>query len=351
MKLDARRIAAFLRDPGATRVALLHGEDEGAVRHRADALTQAVVGARDDPFRVAWLAREDHGRLLEEATAISMMGGRRVIRVRDAGDGLTGAVKQVAESAGDSLTVLEADALPGRSKLRAFVEAAANGAAIACYPEEGRALQDAIEGGLAAAGVRLDGEALRWLADHLGSDRGSTRGEVEKLILYAGADRRLDLDAVRACVGDLAAASFDDAVYAAVTGNVAAADAAAERTLAEGMAPVAFTRAVLAHLGKMHLARGHMAAGLSAADATRALRPPVFFKRVAAFTEALGLWSPRRLMAAMEEVRRVELACKQTGAPDGLLVRRMLLGLARPCCMDPPGGVRNRRSVGGSTLT
>ncbi len=329
MKLDARRIAAFGGAPGAGGGGLLQGVHVGWGRHRALALTLGVCGQRDDPFRVAWLSREDHGRLLEEATAISMMGGRRVVRVRDAGDGLAGAVRQVAESAGDSLTVLEADALPGRSKLRTFVEAAANGAAIACYPEEGRALQDAIEGGLAAAGVRLDGEALRWLADHVGSDRGSTRGEVEKLILYAGADRRLDLDAVRACVGDLAAASFDDAVYAALAGDVAGADTAAERTLAEGMAPVAFTRGVLAHLGKMHVARGHMATGLSAADAVRALRPPVFFKRVAAFTEALALWSPRKLMQAMEEVRRVELACKQTGALDGLLVRRMLLGLAR----------------------
>ncbi len=329
MKLEARRIAAFLRDPGAARVVLLHGEDEGMVRHRADALTQAVVGQRDDPFRVAWLSREDHSRLLEEATAISMMGGRRVIRVRDAGDGLAALVKQVAETAGDSLTVLESAALPSRSKLRQLVEAVANGASIACYPEEGRALQDAIEGGLAAAGVRLDAEALRWLTDHVGSDRGSTRGEVEKLILYAGAERRLDLEAVRACVGDLAAASFDDAVYAAMAGDLALTDISIERTLAEGMAPVAFTRGVLAHLGKLHVARGHMAAGLSAADAVRALRPPLFFKRVAAFTQALPLWSARRLMQAMEEVRRVELACKQTGALDGLLVRRMLLALAR----------------------
>ena len=55
MKLDARRVAAFLRDPGAVRLVVLHGEDEGLVRQRADTLTLAVVGAKDDPFRVAWL--------------------------------------------------------------------------------------------------------------------------------------------------------------------------------------------------------------------------------------------------------------------------------------------------------
>ncbi len=329
MKLDARRTAAFLQAPGSARIVLLHGDDEGAVRHRADVLTRAVVGQRDDPFRVAWLSREDHPRLMEEATAIAMAGGRRVIRVRDAGDGLAAAVKQVAEGPGDSLVVLESGALPGRSKLRALVEGLEKGAAIACYPEEGKALQDAIEGGLDAAGVQLEADAMRWLLDHVGSDRGSTRGEVEKLVLYAGADRRLDLMAVRACVGDLAAVSFDDAVFAALAGDVAQADVSIERTLAEGMAPVAITRGVLAHLGKMHVARGHMAAGLSVADAVRALRPPVFFKRVGPFSQALPLWGTAKLMQAMNEARRVELACKQTGALDMLLVRRMLLGLAR----------------------
>lgn len=329
MKLDARRAAAFLREPGAARIVLLHGDDEGTVRHRANALTQAVTGQRDDPFRVAWLSREDHSRLMEEATAIAMVGGRRVIRVRDAGDSLASLVKQVAAGPGDSLVVLESGALPGRSKLRALVEGLENGAAIACYPEEGKALQDAIEGGLSTAGVRLDADAMRWLLDHVGSDRGSTRGEVEKLVLYAGADRRLDLTAVRACVGDLAAVSFDDAIFEAMAGEVAQADSSIERTLAEGMAPVAITRGVLAHLGKMHVARGHTAVGLSVADAVRALRPPVFFKRIGPFSQSLQLWNAAKLVQAMAEARRVELACKQTGALDALLVRRMLLGLAR----------------------
>jgi len=329
LKLDARRMAAFLRDPGPVRAVLLHGDDEGMVRHRAGQLTQAVVGAADDPFRVAWLSREDHARLAEEASAIAMMGGRRVIRVRDAGDALLAPVTAVLKGPGDSLVVLEAGALPGKSKLRALLEGAANGAALACYPEDGKALQDAVEGGLQAAGVRLDRDAREWLLQRIGGDRGATRGEVEKLILYAGAERSLSLDAVRACVGDQAAVSFDDAVYAATLGDVAGADLAMERTLAEGMAPVAVVRGVLSHLGRLHLARGHMAAGLSAGDAARALRPPVFFKRADDFARSLALWDAGRLGQAMEEARRVELACKQTGAPDALLVRRLVMALAR----------------------
>ena len=330
MKLDARRIPAFLRDPGGTRIALLHGEDEGLVRQRADALTQAVVGARDDPFRVAWLAREDHGRLGEEASAIAMMGGRRVVRVRDAVDSLALALEAAASAPGDSLVVLEASgALPARSKLRSLVEAHPHGVAIACYPEEGRALQDRIAAGLDAVGIRLDDDALAYVADRARGDSASVAGEVEKLILYAGEQRRLDLADVRACVGDAASAAFDDAVFAATAGDMGAADRALDVALAEGAAPVAITRVMLQHLARLHLARGHMAAGASADEAVRMLRPPVFFKRTAAFARALRQWDSARLVQAMGEARRVEMMCKQTGAPDTLLVRRLVLALAR----------------------
>lgn len=330
MKLDARRVAGFLRDPGPARVVLLHGDDEGLVRQRAEALTVAVAGARDDPFRVAWLAREDHARLMEEATAIAMLGGRRVVRVRDVVDGLAGAVEQVAGGAGDTLVVLEATGtMPARSKLRALVEGMPQGAVIACYPEEGRALEQRIAGALQDAGISIDPDALAYVADRVGADSGAVAGEIEKLILYAGDGRRLDLDDARACVGDAGSAAFDDAVFAATSGDARAADRALELAIAEGTAAVAITRGVMQHLARLHLARGYMAAGASAEEAVGKLRPPVFFKRVGEFGRALKHWDAARLAMAMGEARRVELMCKQTGAADTLLVRRLLLALAR----------------------
>ena len=338
MKIEPRRVQAFLADPGGVRVVLLHGEDEGMVRHRAGVLTQAVLGRGDDPFRLAWLAREDHDRLAEEADAIAMTGGRRVVRVRDAGDALAAAVRRVGEAGGDSLVILEAGALPNRSKLRALVEAMPSGAALACYPEEGRALRETIEAALAAAGVRASPDALAWLAEHLGADRASTRNELDKLALYAGANGRLDLDDVRACVGDQAGVSFDDALFAATGGDLAGTDRSVELALAEGLAPVAAARGLLAHLGRLQAGRLAMAGGLSAADAVKAMRPPVFFRRTGDVQRALEVWSAARLAGAMQAVRRTELACKQTGAQDALLIRQLLLEIARHAAAATRGG-------------
>ena len=121
---------------------------------------------------------------------------------------------------------------------------------------------------------------MAWLSDQLGADRVSTRGEAEKLALYAGPGGRVDLDAAMACVGDLAGLSLDDALFAATEGDVARADRALELALAEGATPVGVLRAGLMHLQRLHRVRLAVDEGLSAADAVKGARPPVFFRRV-----------------------------------------------------------------------
>jgi DNA polymerase-3 subunit delta len=328
MKLDARRVPAFLRDPGAARVVLLHGDDAGLIRERAEALTRAVASSLDDPFRVAVLEREAHGRLAEESGAMSLVGGRRVVRLRDCGETVLAGLRRALETRGDTLLVLEAPAL-GRGRLRTFVETLDVGAAIACYPEEGRALEASIRALLAERGVAADPAALEWLAGHLGADRESTRAEVEKLSLYVGPGGTADLDAAEACIGDAAALSLDEALFAATSGDLASLDRALERALAEGTNAIAVIRPALSHLQRLHQARLMMADGASAADAMRAARPPVFFRRTAQFARTLSLWSAPALLRAIGEARAVEAACKATGARQELLCRRFLSVIAR----------------------
>ena len=82
VKIETRQAAAFLRNPAKTRAILLHGDDEGLIRDRGAALTKLIAGTLNDPFQVAELDRDGWPRLADEMSAISMMGGRRVVRVR-----------------------------------------------------------------------------------------------------------------------------------------------------------------------------------------------------------------------------------------------------------------------------
>ena len=329
MKLPPQRVPAFLRDPGSCRVVLLYGEDHGMIRDRAATLVRSVAGSLDDPFLVAELGREDTGRLAEEAASLALTGGRRVVRLRETTDAATEQVAAILKGNSPALLVLEASGLATRSRLRSLVEAAPDGAAIACYPEEGRSLADTIRAVLTEAGVGIDADALSWLSDQLGADRVSTRGEADKLALYVGPGGRVDLDAAMACVGDLAGLSLDDALFAATEGDVTRADRALELAVAEGATPVGLLRAGLMHLQRLHRVRLTVDEGLSTADAVKGARPPVFFRRVRAFNQAVELWSSAALMAAMAGLAEAERACKRTGTPDGVLSRNAVLALAR----------------------
>src|SRR5947209_11687995 len=93
MRLAPARIAAFLQRPDPEiRAVLLYGPDEGLVRERAEAVARSVCSDLKDPFRVADLTgaglAADPARLADEAAQLSLIGGRRIVRVRGAGDAL-----------------------------------------------------------------------------------------------------------------------------------------------------------------------------------------------------------------------------------------------------------------------
>lgn len=330
MKLEPRRVQRFLDDPGPCRFALLYGDDAGLIRRRAEELAGSVLDGPDDPFRLVWLNRDEIARLPEEASALSLIGGRRVVRVRDVADAALTAVRAAAEAKGEALVILEAPDLASRSRLRTYVEGLPDGVAIGCYPEEGRALDDTIRAVLAADAIGVRPDALEWLRAHLGADHDATRSELGKLALYVGVAGEVDIEAAEACIGEAAALSLDDALFAATAGDVGGADRALMLAFAEGAAAVGVLRAALYHLQRLHRARLAMDRDrMAAADAAKLVRPPLFFRRVATFTMALAAWPSGSLLRALEAVAGAERECKRTGAPDVTLCRQVIGQLAR----------------------
>ena len=100
MKLNAGQIDAFIRKPNPAMCAILvYGPDNGLARERAALLVRGAVADPADPFLVADLTGEniaaDPARLMDEAAAIPLTGGRRIVRVRDASPSAPGAGEAV----------------------------------------------------------------------------------------------------------------------------------------------------------------------------------------------------------------------------------------------------------------
>ncbi len=347
MKLSGRQIGAFLRNPPPPELlaVVLYGPDEGLVRERARLLAGKVVEDIQDPFRVAALTgldlKADPALLADEAAAISLTGGRRLVRLRSAGDDCTKALQAVLDGpAADALIVVEAGELPPRSALRRLAESHDRAAALPCYADDDDAVARLVEHGVRSVGARIEPDALAFAADRLGNDRMATRMEAEKLALYAGEGGTVTLEDAVACIGDSTALSLDDIAFAVGAGNIAALSAALDRAAAEAAAPVSVLRAVGRHFQRLDTAQTLVAAGTDARNVMTRLRPPVFFKRREAFRSQLRRWPQGRILAALARLNRAEIDCKTTGLPDRAIVERVLIELARAGAQADPAMAR-----------
>ncbi len=360
MKITGARIRQFLgqANPGLLCV-LVYGPDRGLARERADILARHVVDDPADPFRVAHLTaaqiRDDPARLADEAAALSLTGGRRVVRITEAADGLTAVFKDFLKTAASrsdgpggpggpgndgALVVVEAGELGPRSSLRRLFEGAEGAAALACYADDARGLNAVIAETLARHGLTATREALGFLAENLGGDRLMTRGELEKLALYMGGPGTVELADAMASVGDSARVSLDAVVYAACGGDRRALDAALARAFSDGVQPVSLLRAAARHLQRLHLAAAFAERGKSPAQAMAALRPPVIFLFKDRFQAQMRRWPQARLAAAMELICEAELSCKTTGLPAEALCGRALMRLAQAAQGAAKGAMR-----------
>ena len=316
------------------RAALFYGPDAGLVRERAEAIARSVCPDLEDPFRVADLSTAvltaDPARLADEAAQLSLTGGRRVVRVRGAGDTLGKLFAEFLEKGpGDAFVIVEAGDLPSRSALRRAFEAARHGAAIGCYPDTPRDLAVVIRETLTEHQITASRDATLFLVEHLGGDRLLTRSELEKLALYAGDGGRVDLEDARLSVSDTAGLEIDDAVMAAAEGDAVTLERVLGRVFQEGESPISVLRALLRHLHRLHLLVTRLSAGANLEVVLRTARPPIFFKQQDSFRRQLTLWTEAQLRPQLDRIAAAELNTKTTGFPAETICREAMLRVAQ----------------------
>ncbi|MEM9706584.1 MAG: DNA polymerase III subunit delta [Pseudomonadota bacterium] len=342
--IKGRAIGQFFKAlPPKERAVLVYGPDGGLVRERALRIGKSIVADVQDPFNATEFTdldlKGDPARLVDEAAAISFAGGDRLIRVKTAGDGAAPAAALLLDALKNgsfqptAIVVIEGGDLKPKSKLRAAFEKSPFGAAIPCYtdgPAELRALAQALA---KSEDLRFDQEALDLVVSALGEDRGLSRAEIDKVILFKGlkssreGPETITVDDVQAVLAD-GATETSDALFAAIADGAAPSlEHALHQAAMVGASPIGQLRALQRSFMRLAAARAAVDAGASPAHAVDKLKPPVFFKEKAAFQARVNRWTTDRLKAALDALLQAEIAAKTTGAPQREIVERAALGL------------------------
>ena len=226
-----------------------------------------------------------------------------------------------------------ANLLSPKSALRKMFEQHEALAAIACYPEEGYALETFISEFMDQEGLAIDQQAIQFLCDSLAGDRQLIRRELEKLALYCLAKHTTpnqvsEMDAVE-CIGDSSELSLDNLVYSVGDGNQASIDKMLEKAFSEGVNPVTVIRFIQRHFQRLHFIHSQITKGESIEQALGKLRPPIFFKHKARFRKQLLNWPPAKLNRALILAINNEIDSKTTGLPADIICNRTLMRIAQ----------------------
>lgn len=339
MKVIFKDTEHFVKNPPKEmRAILLYGPDQGLVKERATVIAKTVVSDLNDPFSYldlhADIVDKEPSRLLDEAFALSFLGGRKVIRITQADDDITQACKALLENETpcENLVIIEAGNLDTKSALRAYFESAKtkNGAAVACYAEEGKTLDATIRQILSENNKSASFDVIQYLSSNMQSNRMIVRSEIEKLVTYVGTKTAITLDDAQACIGNQSDTSFSVICTAVGTGNIKVLDEKLSLAFMEGIFPQSLIRGLQNHLKRLHKAKILLEKTQNIKEVMeKQIYPAVFWKEQDVFVAQMNKWDIKRLEMMLIILSQAEKQCKMTGIPAETVCRQTFLNIAR----------------------
>jgi DNA polymerase-3 subunit delta len=224
--------------------------------------------------------------------------------------------------------IVEAGNLKPTDAMRGLFEKSAQAAAVACYADEARDIEGVIAETLKAHGLGITSDAREMLVARIGADRAMSRGEIEKLALYASGKTEIDAADVEAIVGDASELAIDRTLNAAASGDAARAVAEFSRAVTSGESPQVLLIALQRHLQRLHRIRTDLDAGASFEDVIRQQRPPVHFKQKDALGLQCRMWSSPRLVQALARTSEAAKAARLTSSLEEAIAEELLMTLA-----------------------
>lgn len=332
--VKANQVALFIKAiPPSIEAVLVFGPDEGLVAERARDIAERFQRATTPSGEIVRLEDQeieaDPDCLALELKTIAMFGGRRIVRTAASRRVTTAVLKPLL--AGGQLEgrlVVEAGNLKADDGMRALFEKTETLAALPCYGDDGQDLDRLVTDVLREARMEISADARQMLIARLGADRGLSRAELDKLVLFTKGRRGIEVEDIEAVVGDASAQTLDRVLHAMIMGRRAEAVTELDRALAAGEHPQMIIGAIQRHLHRLHRVLALVEGGRPLADVLRGMRPPLYFKAKDALMAEIGQWSAGRAAEALERSAAALLSARTNSALESVLAERLVLEIS-----------------------
>lgn len=333
--VQAGKVRQFINKPDTnTRAILIYGPDAGMVREHASTLSKYFSKSGTEEGEIVLVDDSDSShapdRLAVELQMVPMFGGMKVIRFRPAARTNPKLVEElITDKNLPSYLIVEAGDLKKTAKIRQIFEKSKHAYALPCYADDARGVTQIIDEELSKANVTMAPPVKQYLASLLGADRGVSRTEIQKLLLYVQGKPSIEIEDIEAIIGDSSALSLDTIVFATTGGNLKVALANLDKAIASGNASAAILAALNRHFARLHKARVEVDKGEKPDNVVKRLRPPLIFKMQDEFKRQLYRWSERQILQAMDLIQQTTLRTRTKGNLDVVFVERLIMSLSQ----------------------
>jgi len=330
MIFKSGQVESYIKKPdNKIKAFLVFGNNDGLVLDTAKRIAKSICPNLDDAFQVAELIGEeiiaDFGKLYGEYNGQSLMGGRRVIMVRDADNQMSKELrKMLDDSNSDNLLILYANDLNKKSSLVKLAESSEDMACVACYEDKNEDIYNTLK----TMGLTFDPVAIQMLCAKLSGDRMINMTELDKLKTYMGEAKTVTPEIVAKVISDQSDSSADDICYETMGGNRVKAENLYQKYIGEGLEAVSVIRALTYHVLRLLSCQAYIEKRETVDAAIKKMTPSIIFYRVDAFKEQLKMWNRDKLLRVLGLLYEAEKDCKTTGMPTEEIVSMTLMKVA-----------------------
>ncbi|MDX2082768.1 MAG: DNA polymerase III subunit delta [Rickettsiales bacterium] len=329
MKIAAAQIDFYIQKIAQEKIAgcLVFGPETSVVNYRFDLIAKKISPDLSDPFLVVNLSKErlneDKGILADEFFSLSMLGGRKLVLIKDADIAAAGALKILFEESdfakkSDNFILILAGDLDKSSSLRKLAEDNPHFATIACYEDNENTIKRFISLELAKNQIKSSPQVTELLLQKFGKNRQIILSEVEKISLYLGDSKELTdekLSKINDLEGEI---SVNEFITSFAEQKFDLALIKLEKLFNKGFEPIMLIRFIANYLQKLYQAKCEIEfSGIDFETAVKSQR--LFFKTEIEFRKNLTALPLKFLTRNLQKLAELEIKIKTTSTPAKLL--------------------------------
>lgn len=312
--------------------ALVFGYDESMIQYYAKKIARLIVSDLKDDFCVREITasqiKENPSLVLDELNALSLMGGRRLVWIKNATESIGSMIDDVLQQVKtNNFLLITGDAFNKNASIRVLCENHPKMLAIICYPDEVNDIRLLIQNTLTQNGYKITPDALGSFLESVGQSRGITLSELDKLMTYQKNDKLITSETIQRVIDNSSTFSFDSLCFAICEGNHANAINFYNQLLESDETPVSIVRKLLTFFNKILLGVHLLQQKKSMEEALKKVLTPAQFKLKPAMSKQLTYWNKKALNTILKQLLETEKNTKTTVLPAELIVARTITSL------------------------